>query len=171
MHEVVFVWIFVCLLNGYHMIKCLFTVRGQLKWAHILSAPLPFWLLPTDSVLYIHLLIFSHLGGCPLSRHLHIGSHPSPLPRVWCPHIVPALGLEGRSDCNWKGPWLALCARPLPCQLIGTVSGQNTAALPLIDGHWCQESFFLTRELQSQFTASASMGGLCIYICIHPQLF
>lgn len=67
----------------------------------------------------------SHLGGCPFNRPLHIGHRTSPLPRVWCPHTVPVLRLDGRSGCNWQDPRLALCGRPSPCRLIGTASGQR----------------------------------------------
>lgn len=75
----------------------------------------------------------------------------SPPSREWCTLTVPVSGLDRRSGSNWQGPWLALCARPLPCPLIGTSSvqqrGRDTAVFRLMDGHWCQESFFLTRAL------------------------
>lgn len=99
----------------------------------------PFFLSHSFSLLSLQCsLSRSRLGQCPLNRPLHIGGRTSPLPRMWCPHTVPVLGLDGRSGSNWQGPWLALCARPLPCQLIGTASGQqrgrDTAALRLMDG-------------------------------------
>lgn len=50
------------------------------------------------------MLFLSHLGGCPLNRPLHIGGRTSPLPRAWCPHTVPVLGLDRRLGSNWKGP-------------------------------------------------------------------
>lgn len=99
-------------------------------------------------------LFNSCLGGCPLICHLHIGSHPSPLPGVCCPHV--GASIEEGQIVIGNGPWLVLGARPLACQLIGTTSNQSTAAPPLIDGDWCQESFSLTGELCSQFTASVS---------------
>lgn len=71
----------------------------------------------------------------------------------WCSYTAPTSGLGGRSLCNWKGLWLALCTRPLPCQLIGTVRSQNTA-LPLIDGYRYQGFFFLTTECYSQLATS-----------------
>lgn len=119
-------------------------------------------------------LSLSRLGGCPLNRPLHIGGRTSPLPRVWCPHTVPVLGLDGRSGSNWQGPWLALCARPLPSQLIGTASGQqrgrDTAALRLMDGYRCQESFFLTRKLV-QSIYCLSLSGWCMYLCMYSSSF
>lgn len=119
-------------------------------------------------------LSHTHLGGCPLNRPLHIGGRTSPLPRVWCPHTVPALGLDRRSGSNWQGPWLALSARPLPCQLIGIASvqqqGWDTAALRLMDGYWCQESFFLTRELV-QSIYCLSLNGRCMYLCMYSSSF
>lgn len=79
------------------MIKCLYTVRVQLKLADFLAASLSFGLFPIENVLHMHvslllslflspvfvLLSLSHLGGCPLNRPLHIGGRTSPLPRVW----------------------------------------------------------------------------------------
>lgn len=97
-------------------------------------------------------LFNSCLGGCPLICHLHIGSYPSPLPGVCCPHV--GASIEEGQIVIGNGPWLVLRARPLACQLIGTTTNQSTAALPLIDGDWCQESLSLTGELCSQFTAS-----------------
>lgn len=108
------------------------------------------------------LLFLLFCGWCILTHHLHVGSSPSPLSWVWCSYMSPASGLGGRSVCNWKGLWLALCTRPLPCQLIGTVRSQNTPALPLIDGYRFQGCFFLTTECYTQLAISATTASLCI---------
>lgn len=117
--------------------------------------------------IFIHFFIFILLfllfcGWCILTHHLHVGSSPSPLSWVWCSYMSPASGLGGRSVCNWKGLWMALCSRPLPSQLIGTVRSQNTPALPLIDGYRYQGCFFLTTECYTQLAISATMASLCI---------
>lgn len=111
----------------------------------------------------LFLRLSSSFGWCILTHFLHVGSHPSPLSWVWCSYMAPAEGLGGGSICNWKGLWLALYTRPLPCQLIGTMSGQNTAALPLIDGCRYQGCFFLTIERYSQLGTSASVATSCIH--------
>lgn len=130
--------------------------------------------LSPDFIMLSLSLSLLRLGGCPLNRPLHIGGRTSPLPRVWCPHTVPVLGLDGRSDSNWQSPWLALCARPLPCQLIGTASGQqrgwDTAVFRLMDEYWCQESFFLTRQLV-QSIYCLSFNGRCMYLCMYSSSF
>lgn len=115
------------------------------------------WFFPVSVSLFN-----SCLGGCPLICHLHIGSHPSPLPGVCCPHV--GASVEEGQIVIGNGPWLVLRARPWACQLIGTTSNQSTAALPLIDGDWCQESFSLTGEWWSQFTASISQ---VVYVFVY----
>lgn len=96
------------------------------------------------------------------THHLHVGRSPSPLSWVWCSYMSPASGSGRRSVCNWKGLWLALCTRPLPCQLIGTVRSQNTPALLLIDGYGYQGCFFLTTVCYSQFAISPTTASLFI---------
>lgn len=140
-----------------------------------------FLIVPTDCTYMCPFISFSLLSlcsrlGCPLNRPLHIGGRTSPLPRVWCPHTVPVLGLDGRSGSNWQGPWLALCAGPLPCQLIGTASGRQRGRGVRQHFDWwmdtsVRKASFWQESLYSQFTVLASMGGVCIYVCFHPHLF
>lgn len=140
----------------------------------MLYAPLPFLIVSYwNIVLYMHLFIFSHflsLASWRMNTYMLSFTCWPTLPH-FCPGcgaytLLQHWGVEGRSGCNWKGLWLAVCTRPLPCQLIGTMSGQIAAAFPLIDGYQCQESTLQTRGLYSQFTASGSICNFCIYAFI-----